>query len=136
LSKRDPGKPKPSGGADYKAAKRASEEAAAELREYDDLAMRIVALLAKLASADLAVQNVNANLPEGAEPIVRPEDIAFGALPRKVVEETEIVEWFEPNACYPLSLEDAARVIDLNDGTGRLRRLRSRAVTSLAGRLT
>jgi hypothetical protein len=82
--------------------------------------MQMVAILAKLANADLAVQNVNADLPEGAEPIMRPEDIAFGALPRKVVDESEVVEWFERNAIFPLNPGDAARVEDLGDGTGRL----------------
>jgi hypothetical protein len=68
----------------------------------------------------LAVDAVNADLPADAGPLMRPDNIAAGARPHKVMEQREIVEWFAPDASVPLRAEEAERVEDLGDGTGRL----------------
>ncbi|RUV41402.1 hypothetical protein EOD29_22875 [Mesorhizobium sp. M1A.T.Ca.IN.004.03.1.1] len=85
----------------YDAAKAQADAAAKELRKaYPDIGKRFVALLQTIAAAQIAVEEANRNLPDGATPLQDPEVVVRAKLgePEKTISEEPVDVWCYSNA--------------------------------------
>ncbi|MDP4022426.1 hypothetical protein Q8W71_07315 [Methylobacterium sp. NEAU 140] len=94
----------------YEAARRQADDAAAALREmYPHLAQGLVDLLRGVAEAEIAVSDVNADLPRGAERIPSVEGSVrdVPGTPRQFISEETVERWCRPGERMPGALDQS-----------------------------
>ena len=103
-------------------AAKAKADAAAKLlaEEYGPTCHKVLGLLRTLAEAQLAVQQTNAGLPAGAEPLVDPEQTIRGipGLARKVIRESVVELWCREGEAVPLGDDLQKKVQSTGTGQG------------------